>query len=240
MNQDPILLIITGMHRSGTSCLAGSLQHYGLQLGEVIEKSLYNIKGNRENRAVIALNDSILSFNGGSWDKPPARIKWNKTHEAEKTEIVESLKSHQNNIYGFKDPRVLFTLPLWEDGADNIKLVASFRHPLLVAKSLNARDKISLSEGLELWKAYSVKLYSYLQRDEFPLVSFDAEKHEYLSAIGRILIYLGLPKTANDNELFFDHTLKHQKLTELTDELPSDISKLYDDLTRIYINQMTP
>jgi len=238
MNQDPIFLIIMGMHRSGTSCLTGSLQKCGVQLGEVIERAPHNLKGNRENKDVMALNDSVVSFSGGSWDKPPVRIKWSKTHEAEKDRIIESLKSHQNNIYGFKDPRAIFTLPFWEDGVDNIKLVASFRHPLLVAKSLNARNKMPLSEGLKLWKAYNVKLYSYLQKDGFPLISFDIEKHEYISAIQRISIYLGLPKTANNDDSFFDHTLKHQKLAELRDELPSDIRKLYNDLTQMYINQM--
>lgn len=227
------------MHRSGTSCLAGSLQQCGLQLGEVVEWAPHNLKGNRENTNVMALNDSVLSFSGGSWDKPPIRIKWSKTHEAEKGGIIESLKSQPNNIYGFKDPRAIFTLPFWEDGVDNIKLVASFRHPLLVAKSLNARNKMPLSEGLKLWKAYNVKLYSYLQKDEFPIISFDVDKHEYKSAIRRISKYFDLPKTENNSEPFFDHTLKYQKLSELTADLPSDISKLYDNLSQIYINQKT-
>ena len=227
------------MHRSGTSCLSGSLQQCGVQLGEVVKWAPHNLKGNRENKDVMALNNSVLSFSGGSWDKPPFRIKWSKTHEAEKDGIIETLKSHQNNIYGFKDPRAIFTLPFWKDGVDNIKLVASFRHPLLVAQSLNARNKVPLSEGLKLWKAYNVKLYSYLQKDKFPLISFDVDKHEYKSAIRRISKYFGLPKTANNNEFFFDYTLKHQKLAELTDELPSDIGKLYNDLSQIYINQKT-
>lgn len=239
MNQDPIFLIIMGMHRSGTSCLTGSLQQCGVQLGEVIEWAPHNLKGNRENPGVVALNDSILSFSGGSWDKPPVKIEWSKTHEAEKNRIITSLKSHQKDIYGFKDPRAVFTLPFWEDGVDNIKLVASLRHPLLVAKSLNARNDMPLKEGLKLWKSYNTKLYSYLQKDEFPLISFDADKHEYKSAVRRISTYFGLPETANDDEPFFDHTLKHQKLTELTDELPSDIGKLYENLVRIYSNQKT-
>jgi len=239
MKQYPVFLIIMGMHRSGTSCLTGSLQQCGVQLGEVVEWAPHNLKGNRENIDVMALNNSVLSFSGGSWDKPPVRIKWSKTHEAERDRIIESLKSHLNNIYGFKDPRAIFTLPFWKDGVDNIKLVASFRHPLLVAQSLNARNKVPLSEGLKLWKAYNVKLYSYLQKDKFPLISFDVDKHEYKSAIRRISKYFGLPKTASNNELFFDHTLKHQKLAELADELPSDIGKLYDDLSQIYINQKT-
>jgi len=42
---------ILGMHRSGTSCLAGSLQELGLYLGEVYDQNPHNPRGNRENAA---------------------------------------------------------------------------------------------------------------------------------------------------------------------------------------------
>lgn len=43
-------VLILGMHRSGTSCLAGSLQEAGLYLGEVNTAAPHNAKGNRESR----------------------------------------------------------------------------------------------------------------------------------------------------------------------------------------------
>jgi len=44
-------MLILGMHRSGTSCLAGCLQAAGLISGEVNIQAMYNAKGNRENLA---------------------------------------------------------------------------------------------------------------------------------------------------------------------------------------------
>jgi len=43
-------ILILGMHRSGTSCLAGCLEEAGLYLGDVNLKAGFNKKGNRENR----------------------------------------------------------------------------------------------------------------------------------------------------------------------------------------------
>ena len=43
---------LLGMHRSGTSWLAGSLQERGLPFGDVNESARYNAKGTRENEAL--------------------------------------------------------------------------------------------------------------------------------------------------------------------------------------------
>ena len=64
-------ILILGMHRSGTSCLAGSLQEAGLYLGEVNTTAPHNAKGNRESRTIVALHDGLLQANGGAWDAPP-------------------------------------------------------------------------------------------------------------------------------------------------------------------------
>ena len=44
----PKPLLILGMHRSGTSCLAGMLRDAGVFMGEVSEANAYNRKGNLE------------------------------------------------------------------------------------------------------------------------------------------------------------------------------------------------
>ena len=64
-------VVILGMHRSGTSVLAGSLQEAGLVLGDVVTQAPHNKKGNRENRAIMFMQEDLLQSNGGSWDNPP-------------------------------------------------------------------------------------------------------------------------------------------------------------------------
>ena len=67
---------VLGMHRSGTSSLAGSLEEAGLHLGEVVTRADHNQKGNRESLAMRDLNDRLLEHNGGAWDRPPPALAW--------------------------------------------------------------------------------------------------------------------------------------------------------------------
>ena len=73
---------IVGMHRSGTSCLAGTLEEAGLHLGNVITEAPHNAKGNRENRSIMDLHEELLVHSGGSWDRPPDRLSWSDAHRS--------------------------------------------------------------------------------------------------------------------------------------------------------------
>ena len=59
------LIAVLGMHRSGTSYLAGSLQEAGLILGDCHTWNKHNEKGNRENQKFVDLHDAILEANVG-------------------------------------------------------------------------------------------------------------------------------------------------------------------------------
>ncbi len=67
-------IIVTGMHRSGTSLTANLLRQCGLWLGE--ENELHgatpdNPDGHWENIAVTEVNDALLNELGGGWDNVP-------------------------------------------------------------------------------------------------------------------------------------------------------------------------
>mgnify|MGYP004104874427 FL=1 len=64
------------MHRSGTSCLTGTIEQCGVALGEVFTENPYNKKGNRESAQIQALNNDVLETNGGAWDRPVAVTQW--------------------------------------------------------------------------------------------------------------------------------------------------------------------
>jgi hypothetical protein len=171
-------ILIVGMHRSGTSCLAGSLQQRGLHLGDVQESSLHNRKGNRESLRIMHLNEALLVHGGGSWDRLPEEITWTGEHAAERDAIISMLESGSvTGCWGFKDPRTLATLPFWYDGIDGaVTLVGSFRAPTLVARSLHARGRMPYEAGYELWRIYNVLLLQQFQQRPFPLVCFDLDE----------------------------------------------------------------
>ena len=86
------------MHRSGTSCLAGSLQESDVYFGDVSLENKYNKKGNRENIKIMNLNEKILSHNNGSWDEPPIEMKWTDDHELEGISIIKYFESNRCDI----------------------------------------------------------------------------------------------------------------------------------------------
>ena len=226
------MVIILGMHRSGTSSFAGCLQQRGLYLGNVIEKSPHNAKGNRENPDIMRLNESVLEKSGGSWDRPPQMITWDREQIQERDRIIESYLQ-ESCTFGFKDPRTLLTLPFWEDSLLPTRYVGTFRHPLLAAQSLNRRNGMPISLGLALWKEYNRRLLLYYYNYKLPVVSFDATPSEYLRSIDRIASYLGLKKDGtNGKDVFFDESLRKEAFDDAV-ALPPEVMELYEQLNII-------
>ncbi len=197
------------MHRSGTSCLAGSLQKSGVYFGNVSLKNKYNKKGNRENLEIMSLNEKILKHNNSTWSQPPNEVKWTKEHEQEGIKIVKQFNNECDSItWGFKDPRTLLTINFWEKILPQAIFIGSIRSPYNVALSLNLRDKEStIEEGLQLWLHYNQILLKLLNKNQFPLISFDLDHEQYQKKLITIKKLLSLPDTHQD-QLFFDGRLR--------------------------------
>ena len=101
-------MIVLGMHRSGTSMLAGTLEEAGLTLGDVVNQAPDNAKGHRENLAIMSMQEDLLQRNAGSWDNPPETVSWGRLHRAVRDLFISSFRS--SKVWGFKDPRTLITL----------------------------------------------------------------------------------------------------------------------------------
>ncbi len=225
----PRTICILGMHRSGTSFLTGSLQQAGLELHRVHEQNPHNLKGNRENPAIMQLNDWILDSNGGSWDNPPDSPRWSEAQFAQGKDIVAQYESY--SIWGFKDPRVLITLQGWRELMPDVEFVGIFRHPLLVAQSLNRRnEKISLEKGLELWRIYNELLLRLYGQENFPILEFDPAAEDMGTVAQNLARSLRLPRPAAIQ--FFEEELVNQK--QFNDDFMDDATtRLYRELQSI-------
>ena len=228
MDAKPV--IILGMHRSGTSCLAGSLEQAGLYLGQVNTKARYNPKGNRENRDIMDLNDRVLSSAGGSWDNPPSSTaQWSADQIATQSAIIATYPT--NKIWGFKEPRTLLTLEGWLDALPDARLVGTFRHPMAVAQSLCSRNKFPIEQGIGLWKAYNERLLQISQRRKISMMCFDWAPQHYSRALSNLSVRLDLtPPPAGFN--FFESVLRSDMAAQNYD-LPSDIGDLFHALEAI-------
>lgn len=203
-------IIILGMHRSGTSCLAGSLQQRGLFLGQVHESRPFNRKGNRENQQVMDLNDALLAANDACWDRPPAQLHWEPAAAMARDAIVAQLEAGSDGApWGFKDPRTLLTLPFWRERLPHARFVGTFRNPAQVARSLTARDpSMPIQAAFDLWRAYNARLLALYAQAPFPLLDFDIDRRDYLAEIDGLVRELDLPAPGPHPDEFFDNALR--------------------------------
>ena len=231
------IIAITGMHRSGTSAIAGLLSKCGFSLGS--EENLLNKnrpkfdnqKGHFENINVVLINDMILKTAGGSWCNLPQQKEINGKGEALKNHITNFEYTFEGNIV--KDPRLCLTLDLWKKYCPRLKyIVICFRHPLSIAQSLNKRDKIPLDVGLKLWHEYNVRLIDNIKHVPVVVVDYDSLMEHLEDDFSDILRVVQSPITRNEMEKnisgFFEKELNHNRIEEKdTESLPEDIKELY-------------
>ncbi len=225
-----------GMHRSGTSVLAGSLQETGLFLSDVNEWHPHNLKGNRENRDLRELNDDVLSYSGGTWDDPPETLSWDRTHAERRDALIGTFIS-QRGSWGFKDPRTVLTLPFWRQALPNMKLVGTFRHPMAVAKSLFDREGRHIERSVRLWLRYNAIILDEIIKAPFPCVCFDLPAELYLKKLALIVSKLGLGAGLPPvSSRFFEAQLRHFEGPPTDEGLAPEVRAIYAALCRVSLS----
>ena len=154
-------LIVLGMHRSGTSSLAGVLSHLGADAAKTLMKGdSWNERGYWESDKLVSFHDRLLASAGSSWDDWCAlNPTWVSSSEEQifLTELPTLIEQEfgQSRFFVVKDPRMCRFVPFWIRGLREIgvtpQFIISLRNPLEVARSLERRDGMPISEGLLLW-----------------------------------------------------------------------------------------
>jgi hypothetical protein len=158
---DRTALLVLGMHRSGTSSLAGAL----IRLGGVAPLHLIppndeNPKGFWESTVLVALNEEILAAGGSYWED------W-RPFDARRIDPAAAfaLKARARSVLArefdgaglaiVKDPRLCRLIPFWssvfQDGGWWVGALLPVRSPLEVASSLERRNGIPLGLGCLIW-----------------------------------------------------------------------------------------
>jgi hypothetical protein len=217
-------ILVIGMHRSGTSCLTGLLEEAGVHLGDVSKWNPHNRRGNQEHPEVVAVNEAVLAANRAAWDRPPeGECHWGHDQRHRRDAILAAYDGHEP--WAIKDPRTLLTLAGWLEGAADLHLVATFRHPLAVARSLQARGRGELADWLDLWIRYNRRLLRVLEARPCPLVCFDTPAPLYLQRVRQVLESLGLTLPVDPG--FFDEHLRTHDADLVPEPLPAECLELY-------------
>lgn len=224
-----MFVLVLGMHRSGTSCLAHSLHEAGLSLGTDLMNDVArdNMEGHWENLEAVRINDQILALSGGAWDRVPQTLRTDEVTDRRITAFLEGFGNA--GIAGWKDPRTTLTYPIWKPHLGEHRIIAAFRHPASVARSLHVRDTWRLEQGLRLWADYNERLLEHATGDDVLWFDFDAPADILARNVRTICDALGLnclPKVEQTFNPFLRH---HCEPEPIADER---IERLYAELRR--------
>lgn len=227
-------LIVLGMHRSGTSALAGALHLTGFDLGQnIMPPADENPKGFFENQHIVDLNDRILEEMFTFWNEPffiPEDWWKKKKFEPYKTKISELLRDEFSSGEPIlvKDPRLCVLLPLYLDvfNTEGIEpeFVVCVRNPMEVADSLKRRNNLPLEKSLLIWMDYQLKAEWYSRGYRRAFIDYDEFLHYPVETTRKILLSLEInpgmnEKTGQDILAFLDLSLTHKTIeNELSSE----------------------
>lgn len=115
-----MIVLVAGMHRSGTSALAGMLHHNDIIMGSEgkwhPKPSRENPKGFYENKEFRLINDQLLKENGykvKAFDPAiPEALELTEVMLTRMQLIIEGYEWHYTD-WGWKDPRTCLTLGAW-------------------------------------------------------------------------------------------------------------------------------
>jgi predicted O-methyltransferase YrrM len=179
------LLLVLGMHRSGTSALSGLLCQQGFSPPErAVSADANNPTGYWEPPEICTFHNQLLEHLQSSWDDLilPAEL-W-APHELDKhLHQLEVALNHDfpsleaSQIALVKDPRQCRLQPLWNALIQKHQLDVSAllvaRHPLAVARSLKRRDQLPLNRALLLWLTHTLEAERHSRHFERRVVVYE-------------------------------------------------------------------
>lgn len=169
-----ILIPVIGMHRSGTSAVAGALKHLGIDFGSkgsLMGPAPSNPRGHFESKEVVGIHDSLLSRLGCSWGNVHLRGDWPLTKAADVAiESARNWLSRLNGLgpFGVKDPRMCLFAPVWWRAAHGLVLlrpVIVMRNQQAIARSLARRNQMSGEHVRDLLVPYGKGVLSWWRPD---------------------------------------------------------------------------
>ncbi len=178
MSDNQRIIVILGMHRSGTSLATRGVQAFGASLGEnLLLGDAHNPTGYWENAALVDLNDRLLAAQGLHWDAAcvqPKRVLDQDAFHREGCELLRNLFG-ATWLIGVKDPRMMRLLWFWQPIFRELQLQTSYlllvREPREVIASLQARSPGSASQAQFLWILHYLDALE--DRDESTLVGLN-------------------------------------------------------------------
>ena len=226
-------VIVTGMHRSGTSAVAGALAAAGIHFGTELTPAVagVNDRGFFEDRRVLELHDGVLAHYQRDWRCPlplpenwtgdPAVIASADAIDA----LIDEFAEHPR--WGVKDPRLSLLLPIWlpllsRRGTRPVVLI-TYRHPVAVAGSLARRDGLSVPAAATLWLLHMLTAELESRGCERHVVAYDRLMDAPRESAGWLLNVVGVdpdPERIDRIDDYISSDLRHHAAPAATGAAP--------------------
>ena len=223
-------VLVLGMHRSGTSSVAGALVSLGGSAPfHLLPPQPDNEKGFWESSVLVTLNDEVLGAGGSNWrdwrEFKVERIDSNAAvalHASAKIALASEFRDADVPI--IKDPRMCrlmrFWIPVFKEVEWSVRAVLPLRSPLEVAWSLSRRDGFSLSWACLLWLRHVLDAEAETRAMPRAVLDWSRFLGDKREALARLTLQLGLiwpngreRALADVDELVLPD-LRHHKATE--------------------------
>src|SRR6516164_2686907 len=227
----PIVLVV-GMHRSGTSLCSHLLSALGVDMADTISGRgaaspvPENPHGHWERWEIVEFHDRILGlfnrdYEGCFHDFALPVAWWADPRVAQiRREIIAFLERRMGDGYfGFKDPRTVRLMPVWHQIFNELKLapriVLCLRNPAQVARSLYARDRLDPANGEYRWLVHMIDFYRYTSNFDCCAVEYEEWFHNPTANIEKLQKFLDLPWQQSETDLrlllsdLIDPTARH-------------------------------
>ncbi|MGY2137200.1 glycoside hydrolase family 99-like domain-containing protein [Pseudomonas reactans] len=247
-NRKQHIVVVLGMHRSGTSSLTRGLSVLGVDLGASLFGAIEgnNDKGFFEDVDVNSFNVELLQALGRDWHSmEPIRPQELSSPAIQEFRLraIQLLRGKVNTsqCFGLKDPRITRLLPFWSSVFEHLKLrvsyVIAFRHPMSVSRSLQRRDKFELEKGYLLWVDHMLASLRDTNGGERIVVGYDRLMVQPEQELRRIANAFNLHFDAEGKAFvdyrteFLDSSLRHTEFQSedlaVEQAIPSGCVELY-------------
>ncbi len=243
-----LAVIVLGVHRSGTSALAGALTALGFHPGDKLLPAVASVNnsGFFEDQRVVDLNDQLLAAAGRDWNWPgPLPAGWqNKTAvkalQPAINAYIEAQKHHTSWL--LKDPRLCQLLPIWLDAFAESgitpRVLLSYRPVTEVSHSLQARDNLAATLAEQLWVAHLLSSEQLSRNQQRLLIGYNTLVEDSTTTIEQIASWLDIAPTEQQlaqASTFVSAGQRHQRASELSAAglpLASDVNAVFAALTQ--------
>lgn len=224
------VIVVLGMHRSGTSALARVISLLGATLPQnLMSATEANPLGYFESQTIFELHEELLRSSGTSWsDLAPFPPDWLDSPVAE--EWIERLASAvsqefgQSPLFVLKDPRLALLVPIWMQVFDRLAIapcfVVSVRNPREVSASLNKSEGTSEAKSMLLWLQYMLEAERHTRDGDRVFIRYDDLLSDWRSVANSLETRLNLkfPRRARRAEAeidsFLTRDLRHHTIPD--------------------------